>query len=47
MQNGKVLYSKPFGLASLEYQVLNTTKTIFTIGSVSKQFAAIVTLMLH
>ena len=40
MQNGEVIYSKAFGLASLEYQVPNTTETIFNVGSVSKQFTA-------
>ena len=40
MQNGEVIYSKAFGLASLEYQVPNTMETIFNVGSVSKQFTA-------
>ncbi len=40
MQNGKTIYSKAFGLASLEYQIPITTNTIFNIGSVSKQFTA-------
>ena len=47
MQNGKVIYSKVFGLASLEYQVPNTTETIFNIGSVSKQFTAMGIVLLH
>ena len=47
MQNGKVIYSKAFGLASLEYQVPNTTETIFNIGSVSKQFTAMGIVLLH
>lgn len=40
MKNGNVIYSKAFGLASLEYQIPNTEETIFNIGSVSKQFTA-------
>lgn len=47
MQNGKVIYSKAFGLASLEYQVPNTTETIFNVGSVSKQFTAMGIVLLH
>ncbi|MDD2289859.1 MAG: serine hydrolase [Bacteroidales bacterium] len=37
---GKVIYNKAFGLANLEYQVPNTTATLFEAGSVSKQFVA-------
>jgi len=40
MQDGKVVYSKAFGLASLEYLVPNTTGTLFNVASVSKQFTA-------
>jgi CubicO group peptidase (beta-lactamase class C family) len=47
MQNGKIIYSKAFGLASLEYQVPNTTETIFNTGSVSKQFTAMGIVLLH
>ena len=47
MQDGKVIYSKAFGLASLEYQVPNTTETIFNIASVSKQFTAMGIVLLH
>lgn len=47
MQNGKIIYSKAFGLASLEYQVPNTTETIFNVGSVSKQFTAMGIVLLH
>ena len=38
MQNGKMLFSKAYGLASLEYLVPNTSDTRFNIASVSKQF---------
>ena len=47
MQNNKVVYSKAFGLASLEYKVPNTTETIFNTGSVSKQFTAMGIVLLH
>ncbi len=38
--DGRVIYNKAFGLANLEYQVPNTTATLFEAGSVSKQFVA-------
>lgn len=47
MQNGKIIYSKAFGLASLEYQAPNTTETIFNVGSISKQFTAMGIVVLH
>jgi len=39
-KNGKTIFSKAFGLASLEYNIPNTENTLFNIGSVSKQFTA-------
>ena len=47
MRNGKTIYSKAFGLASLEYNVPNTAETIFNTGSVSKQFTAMGIVLLH
>ncbi|MEM6725323.1 MAG: serine hydrolase domain-containing protein [Bacteroidota bacterium] len=47
MQNGKVLYSKAFGLASLEYQVPNTEEMRFNIASISKQLTAMGIVVLH
>ncbi len=47
MKNGKIIYSKAFGLASLEYEVPNTTETKFNIASVSKQFTAMGIVKLH
>ena len=44
--DGKLVYNKAFGLANLEYNVPNTTATIFEAGSVSKQFVAAGVLML-
>jgi CubicO group peptidase (beta-lactamase class C family) len=40
MNDGKLEFSKGYGLASLEYLVPNTAETIFNTGSVSKQFTA-------
>lgn len=40
MQKGKVVYMRAFGLASLDYKVPNSYKTVFNIASISKQFTA-------
>ncbi|MDW3648113.1 MAG: serine hydrolase domain-containing protein [Bacteroidia bacterium] len=40
MKEGEIIYSKGFGLASLEYKVPNSYGTIFNIASVSKQFTS-------
>jgi CubicO group peptidase (beta-lactamase class C family) len=40
MEKGKLSFIKPFGLASLDYDIPNADTTIFNIGSVSKQFTA-------
>lgn len=47
MKNGRVIYSKAFGLASLEYQIPNTEETLFNTGSVSKQFTAMGIILLQ
>lgn len=47
MQDGKLLYAKAFGMASLEYKVPNTYGTIFNIASVSKQFTSMGILLLQ
>jgi CubicO group peptidase (beta-lactamase class C family) len=39
-KNGKTIFSKAYGLASLEYNIPNTINTLFNIGSLSKQFTA-------
>jgi CubicO group peptidase (beta-lactamase class C family) len=39
-QNGETVFSKAYGLASLEYNIPNTKNTRFNIGSLSKQFTA-------
>lgn len=41
MQDGKLIFSNAYGLASMEYGIPNTPNTIFNIGSVSKQFTAL------
>ncbi len=40
IQNGKMLYSKGYGLANLEHNIPNTSHTTFNIASNSKQFTA-------
>lgn len=39
-RDGKIIYSKGFGHANLEYDIHNTPQTIFHVASVSKQFTA-------
>lgn len=41
VQNGKVIFTKGYGLANLEYDIPNTPASIFDIASVSKQFAGL------
>ncbi|MBA4054623.1 MAG: hypothetical protein C0490_07925, partial [Marivirga sp.] len=45
-KDGKLIYSKGFGYADLEYDIKNTPTTIFHIASVSKQFTAFAIAML-
>ncbi len=47
MQNGEVIYSKAFGLASMEYLVPNAPNTAYNIASVSKQFTSMGILLLE
>ena len=46
VRDGKVLLSKGYGLANLEHRVPITSKTVFDIASVSKQFAGLAVSML-
>jgi len=46
-QNGKILYSKGYGLANLEYDIPVTPTSVFHIASVSKQFTAFSILLLQ
>jgi len=47
MFDGDLVYSKAFGLASLEYLVPNSFDTQYNIASVSKQFTAFGICLLH
>ncbi|MBU0754720.1 MAG: beta-lactamase family protein [Planctomycetes bacterium] len=40
VQDGRILFSRGYGLANLEYQVPVTPATAFDIGSIAKQFTA-------
>lgn len=46
VQDGRPLLRKGYGLASLEWQIPVLPNTVFRIGSVTKQFTAVLTLML-
>jgi CubicO group peptidase (beta-lactamase class C family) len=41
VQNGKVIFKKGYGLANMEYDLPNTSSSVFDIASVSKQFAGL------
>ncbi|MFC2161936.1 serine hydrolase domain-containing protein, partial [Acidobacteriota bacterium] len=45
-QKGKVIYKKAFGLANREWNVSNTLDSKYIIGSISKQFTAMLILQL-
>jgi CubicO group peptidase (beta-lactamase class C family) len=45
-QNGKLIFSKAWGLADLDHQVPYTTVTVSEAGSISKQFTAVSILLL-
>jgi len=45
-ENGKVIYHKAFGLANREWDAPNTRESKYVIGSVSKQFTAMLILQL-
>lgn len=38
IENGNIEYQKSFGLANLDYDIPITSKTVFDVGSVAKQF---------
>lgn len=46
VQDGRLLYRRAFGMASLEHGVANTPATRMRIGSVSKHFTAVLALLL-
>jgi CubicO group peptidase (beta-lactamase class C family) len=45
-ENGKVIYKGGFGLANMEWNIPNTPDTKFRLGSITKQFTAVLTLQL-
>ena len=47
LQEGKVLFSKGYGLANLDYHIAFTPQTVSDIGSVAKQFTAMAMLLLE
>jgi CubicO group peptidase (beta-lactamase class C family) len=40
IKDGQLIYARGYGMANLEYEIPITAKSIFRIGSTSKQFAA-------
>lgn len=46
VKDGKVIYRKAYGMANLELGVAMKPEMVFEIGSVTKQFTAVATLML-
>ena len=47
VQNGKLIFSKGYGLANMSYNIPNDPKLVYNIGSVSKQFLGYAFAMLH
>ena len=45
-ENGKVVYKGGFGMANIEWNIPNTPDTKFRLGSITKQFTAMLTLQL-
>jgi len=45
-KNGKIIYEKSFGYQDVEKNILNTSNTIYQIGSTTKEFTAAVILKL-
>lgn len=45
-RDGKMIYSRGYGMANLEHNIPLTSKTVFDIGSTSKQFTAASILLL-
>ena len=45
-ENGKVIYKGGFGMANMEWGIPNTPDTKFRLGSITKQFTAMLTLQL-
>src|SRR5262245_50443079 len=45
-QDGRIVYSRGYGMANLELRVANSPQTVFDIGSIGKQFTAFSILLL-
>src|SRR5919202_5619132 len=45
-ENGKIVYKGAFGMANMEWNIPNTPDTKFRLGSITKQFTAMLTLQL-
>lgn len=45
-ENGKVIFTKGFGLADFEWKIPNTPDTKFRVGSITKQFTATLVMQL-
>ena len=46
IRDGRLIYARDYGLANLEHNIPISSKTVFDIGSTSKQFAAASILLL-
>jgi CubicO group peptidase (beta-lactamase class C family) len=46
VKNGKALYIKSYGVATLEHGVATKPQTVYQIGSIGKQFTAVAVMML-
>jgi CubicO group peptidase (beta-lactamase class C family) len=46
VQDGKIVYSKGFGIANLELSAPSTDKTVYSLASITKSFTAVATMML-
>jgi D-alanyl-D-alanine carboxypeptidase len=47
VQDGKIVYSKGYGLADVENKVPAAPETVYQIGSVTKQFTSMIVMMLE
>ncbi|UCG28179.1 MAG: beta-lactamase family protein [Bacteroidales bacterium] len=47
IKDNKLIYTKGYGMANLEYNIPNTTNSVFRIGSSSKQFTAACIILLE
>lgn len=46
-KEGKIVFSKGYGLANVEHQIPNSPQTVFRLGSITKQFTAVAILQLQ